>query len=341
MAKVSVLMPVFNAEKFLAQAIDSVLSQTFDDFEFLILDDGSTDSSVSIVNSYQDQRIKFYKNPENLGISRTLNRGIQLATTPLIARMDSDDICHPDRLAKQFAYMESQPDCGMVSCLVRVVDEDLNFVRTDDFKSEYFYYNLTFICWIYHPTVMFRKNVVEEVGMYQATYSEDFELFWQISRNYKIHNLPEILLDYRISSQSLHQVLKKKEYDVAQYEQLQRNLQYYCGKNYTLPVHFIDALQHNFGPMLKRGSAREVIRLLEELDFITKKILEVSNVNLDKGAVEMAALYKRKFILNHFLENLPTLPNVMLRVLLGNYKAAIRYLFWKGKNQRSIKKTSV
>ncbi len=97
----TVLMPVYNAEKFLGEAIESILNQTFTDFEFLIIDDGSTDSTIKIIESYTDSRIRLFKNQENLGISATLNKGIEMASTELIARMDADDISYSSRIQKQ------------------------------------------------------------------------------------------------------------------------------------------------------------------------------------------------------------------------------------------------
>ena len=94
-------MPVFNGEKYLREAIDSILNQTLTDFEFLIIDDGSRDNCVQIISSYSDPRIKFVRNDTNLGISKTLNRGIEMASAEYIARMDADDISYPTRLQKQ------------------------------------------------------------------------------------------------------------------------------------------------------------------------------------------------------------------------------------------------
>lgn len=313
-------MPVYNAEKYLADAIDSILQQTFLDFEFLIIDDGSTDRSKAIVQAFTDPRIRYVQNEENMGISATLNKGIALAAAPIIARMDADDISYPDRLEKQFAYMEAHPACALVSCLVRVVSEEGEFVRQDKFASEYFYYNLNFICWIYHPTVMYQKKVVQDVGMYAVPYAEDFELFWQLSRKYKFYNLPEVLLDYRVTGQSLHQVLKKQEYAQAQQEQLLRNFRYYAGPDYTIPGSCIECLQHNFEPLLAEQSVNSVLNCIKELDTLTHHILTRENVNRDTVAIRKAAEYKRKFILDYFARNLPRLKGALLLIRAGYFK---------------------
>src|SRR3712207_1463638 len=116
---VTVLMPVFNAEKYIRKSIESILNQTFKSFEFLIIDDGSRDNSAGIVRSYADSRIRFIQNDKNLGITATLNKGIELASCELIARMDADDFSYPQRLERQYAYFQKHPDCALVSCWTR------------------------------------------------------------------------------------------------------------------------------------------------------------------------------------------------------------------------------
>jgi len=211
--RITVLMPVYNAERYLRESIDSILNQTYRNFEFLIIDDGSTDRSVEIIRSYNDPRIRFVQNERNLGISETLNRGIDLSTTDLIARMDADDISYPKRLQRQYEHMIVHPDCALLSTWCKVVTDDKKFIRLERYRTKFYYYNLTFECWMYHPTVVFTKSAAKDVGMYSIPYAEDFELFWQLSRKYKIACLEEVLVDYRVTDQSLHQVIRKKEYD--------------------------------------------------------------------------------------------------------------------------------
>ncbi|MFD2247978.1 glycosyltransferase family 2 protein [Pontibacter ruber] len=326
MPGLTVLMPVYNAERFLREAIDSILQQTYKDFDFLLIDDGSTDSSVTIIQSYQDPRIRFYQNEKNLGISATLNKGIELAETDYIARMDADDVSYPDRLEKQLHYLQTNPDCAMVSSFARIIDEGGQFVRQDRMKSEHFYYNLTFICWIYHPTVMYRKDSVKEVGMYTATYSEDFELFWQLSRRYRIHTLPATLLDYRETSQSLHQVLKKEEYEQAQQAQVLRNLRYYAGNSYTIPISFIECYRHNFQPLLAEKKLNRIVACVKELDYITQSILNTANPNLERAPVKLASYYKRRYIISYLTNQLPLLQKLMLLYQLETFESLIKQL---------------
>lgn len=324
MVRVSVLMPVYNAEKYLKEAIDSILNQTFEDFEFLIIDDGSTDESAAIVESYKDPRIRFFRNKENLGISPTLNKGIKLASTNFIARMDADDVSYQDRLRKQFLYLEEHPECAMVATRARVVSEAGKFIRLDNLKPEHYYYNLNFICWIYHSTVMYRKTAVMDVNFYTATYAEDFELFWQILRRHKIYVLQEVLLDYRETAQSLHQVLKKQEYEQAQQEQVLRNLRYYAGNSYTLPESYIECFRHNFQPLLAQQKVREVIACIKELDYLTCCILRKENINYNAQAIKKAAQYKRNYLLCFFRNHLPFPKNFYLWLWSWSLKSTLK-----------------
>jgi glycosyltransferase involved in cell wall biosynthesis len=314
---VTVLMPVYNAERFLSEAIDSILNQTLTNFEFLIIDDGSTDNSLNIIKSYADSRIKLVQNEKNMGITATLNKGIHLAAADLIARMDADDISYSERLLKQYNYLKHHPDCALLSTQARVITEDKQTEYIDNTNGDFFYYNLTFSSPIFHPSVMYRKKAVQEVGMYTVPYSEDFELFWHLSRKYKLYNLPEVLLDYRNNSASLHQVAKKKEYGEAAYYQLLRNVRFYAGETYTIPENIIKCLQYDFEPLLKEKNINSVVTCIHQLDFITECILNTENVNRDIKSIKEAAAHKRKHILLFFAKNFPRHKAILLLLRMG------------------------
>jgi len=301
---VTVLMPVYNAEKYIKEAIDSILQQTFSNFVFLIIDDGSTDSGPQIIQSYNDARIRFVQNGKNLGISATLNKGIDMCDTELIARMDADDISYPGRLQKQCDYLRAHPECALLSTAAQMVTPDKEPVLTDKFRAAFYFYNLNFECWIYHPTVMYRRSAVIDVGKYSAPYSEDYELWWQISRKYKIHHLEEILLDYRLTDESLCRVTKKTEYEKAQFSQVVRNIQYHTGSGFSLTYSEVECLRHNFEPILKENSVNAIANCLKKLDHINQCILQKENVNFDMTAIYEAAYYKKGYIISFFLRNL-------------------------------------
>lgn len=338
--RLTVLMPVFNAELFLAEAIDSILNQSFAHFEFIIIDDGSSDSSCTIVESYSDKRIRFFKNEKNLGISATLNKGISLASCELIARMDADDIAHPERLRKQYNYMCMNPHCAMVSSWAEVISEDKKFIRLERYRNEFYYYNLTFECWIYHPTVVFRKQCVEAVGMYSKMYSEDYDLFWKISARYRIGNIGEALVRYRISSTSLNTVLKKEEYNEENEINVLRNIRYYMGDRYTLHKDSLECLRHNFDPIVESGNIEAAVVALNALEEITDKIIEHPNPNRNPDTIREAHFYKRKFILTQLARRLPVSKSLALLSQLGEwitlYTLGVDYVRWQVKKVKSF-----
>jgi glycosyltransferase involved in cell wall biosynthesis len=308
----TVLMPVYNASRFLREALDSVLSQTFQDFEFLIMDDGSTDDSIEIIQGYNDSRIRLLRNEKNLGISETLNKGIQLSSCELIARMDADDVCNPFRLQKQYNYMTSHPDCALLSSWTRVMTEDNKFVRLERYRSRYYYYNLTFECWMYHPSVVFRRAPVLDVGAYSMRYSEDYDLFWKLSVKYEIGNIAEPLVNYRLASTSLHNVLRKAEYDTANEQNVLRNIRYYMGDDYEISRPCLECLRHNFEPIVRSQSIADALQSLRILDEITEKIIAKENVNRDERAIREAHFYKREFIITQLARALPGLSKLHL-----------------------------
>jgi glycosyltransferase involved in cell wall biosynthesis len=199
---VSVLMPVYNGGRFLAPALDSVLAQTFSDFEVIAIDDGSSDGSTEVLRRYaaRDPRVRVVSQ-ENEGIVASLNRALALARAPLVARMDADDISRPDRFAKQLAYLQHNVDVAAVSSAIDVIDESDGYLRTDVFPSlpEAVASELMFRSCVCHPAVMARTEVLRALGGYRAIvqYAEDYDLWLRIAERASIANLPDVLLAYR------------------------------------------------------------------------------------------------------------------------------------------------
>lgn len=220
---ISVVMPVYNAEKYLAKAVDSILQQSLSDFEFVIIDDGSTDHSTDLLKAYtqQDARIKLVSR-ENKGLVASLNEGIALAQAPIIARMDADDIAHPDRFLIQYQFLQQHSDCVCVGGRFRVIDEKSRFLIVADTKLGYEQVELSAlqgITPICHPTAMLRKTALTAIGNYhEDDYpAEDLALFLNLAEIGKIDNVPDIILDYRIHEGSISskrnelQMTKSKE----------------------------------------------------------------------------------------------------------------------------------
>ncbi len=206
---VSVLMPVYNSENFLKEAIESILKQTYKRFEFLILDDGSTDQSSKIIEEYcqLDKRIKFFKSDVNQGLVIQLNRGLEIANGMYIARMDSDDIADKYRLEHQLYYLQQNPNIAVVGSSVEIIDDfgkPLSYNRrAEDYRT--LYWRSFFSNPLSHPTVMFRKSVLKEVGGYNSkTFPvEDLALWLEMLKLFEIANINKPLLRYRIHNKSV------------------------------------------------------------------------------------------------------------------------------------------
>lgn len=193
-------MPVYNGAKYLREAIASILDQSFKDFEFLIINDGSTDNSPEIIAGYHDARIKVI-NQANQGLSAALNRGLELAAGEYIARMDADDISLPQRLARQVAFMDSHPEVGICGTAAIMIDEAGQELRRasyplthEEIKTQLLF-NSTFA----HPSVMFRRAVLNEHHLrYYNDKGEDYELWTRAVKVTKLANLSDFFLKYRL-----------------------------------------------------------------------------------------------------------------------------------------------
>jgi glycosyltransferase involved in cell wall biosynthesis len=196
--KVSVLMPVYNSAEYVAETINSILLQTFTDFEFIIVDDGSTDNSREIIRSYNDERICFYENESNLGIAETRNKLMNLASGEYWAVVDNDDISLPERFAKQVAYLDSHPDVGIVSSWIQYFPDELQVCKS---LPRYGLMELLhFKPFLAHPASMLRGNLFRKHNIsYQDKYryAEDYDVWFQALPFMKIDAIQEILLRYR------------------------------------------------------------------------------------------------------------------------------------------------
>lgn len=207
-------MPVYNAGKYLVEAIDSILAQTYVDFEFIIVDDGSTDESWATINRYaaQDTRVVPVQNNQNRGIVYTLNRGLSMSKGKYIARMDSDDISLPDRLAKQVNYFDQHPSVGLLGTNIAYIDEHNQLINQGRPKhhsiesKEFIQWSMLWRCALYHPTIMLRKQVLEKTGYrYEESfkYAEDYDLWTRLMEHTSVYRLHDVLVQMRVLSSSI------------------------------------------------------------------------------------------------------------------------------------------
>jgi glycosyltransferase involved in cell wall biosynthesis len=214
---VSVVMSVYNGEKYLREAVESILNQTFTDFEFIIVNDGSTDRSRDILESYADERIILI-HQENAGLTRALNTGIARAHGTYIARQDADDVSKPERLEKQIAHLEANPRIGMLSTRFEFIDAKGAVTRPCYVVSgnELLQERLIRINQFCHGAAVIRKEALEAVGGFREyfRYAQDHDLWLRIAEKYEIDNLPEFLFLYRELEEAIssEKILMQSQY---------------------------------------------------------------------------------------------------------------------------------
>ena len=205
--KVTVLLCVFNGEPYLTSSIHSILNQTFSDFELLIINDGSTDGTLNIIQSFNDTRIRLINNNKNQGLISCLNQGIEAAQGVFLARHDSDDLAINDRLEKQVHYLDSNSKAVLVGTWLSLIDK--NGFELEQWKypehPHLVRWAMLFDSPVGHSSVMFRTEVARELGGYSENhkYAEDFEFWSRMSKTGEIVNIPQILQQYRIHSESV------------------------------------------------------------------------------------------------------------------------------------------
>ena len=279
MPKVSILMPVYNAERYLAQAIDSIINQSFTDWELIIINDGSTDQSKSIIESYNDPRIKHYENEANLKLIKTLNKGIGLCTGEYIARMDSDDISQPERLQIQVDFLDKHPSYVMCGTNARVVDnggKKIGKIRNLK-RNNFLQINLLFSNPFVHPSVVIRRKALEN-NHYDEYFKhiEDYELWCRVALEGKIANICKDLILYRWHSSNVSvvhndmQMLLKNEVVKQQLQELDiipTEKELYChritfrlyvwGKKQNVSVEDFDDVDKWFSKLIRINRRKE------------------------------------------------------------------------------------
>jgi glycosyltransferase involved in cell wall biosynthesis len=204
MPQVSAILPVFNAERYIGDAVQSILDQTFRDFELIIINDGSTDGSLAVLEKLaaKDSRIRLVSRP-NTGYVKALNEAVGLSTGEFIARMDADDFCLPGRFEQQVSYLNKHPDCSLLGTNVNQMDQDGSIIgpmRDVGFGHDSITHSLLRRGWpIVHPSVMMRAAASRKIGGYVLAYcpNEDHDLFLKMGEVGRLENLPQVLLNYR------------------------------------------------------------------------------------------------------------------------------------------------
>lgn len=276
--KVTVLLPVYNGKKYLKNAIESILFQEFGDFEFLIIDDASSDGSSDIIRGYakKDRRIHAVFHTSNVGLANTLNEGLNLSKGTYIARMDQDDESLPQRLKTQYMFMETRPEIALSGSYVYHIaktNQRLRLIKVPIDPSEIQIKLESENCF-YHPSVIFRRQEINSLGGYQSKYknTEDYDLWLRASKKYKMANIPIPLLRYRININGmtvdrrweqlfyffLAQAENAEEQDRQSPEQVAENKIKGIDRN----DFFVDVTQKTAEDLLRAGFLNDTFRLL-------------------------------------------------------------------------------
>lgn len=296
--KVTVLMSVYNGEKYLKEAVDSILNQTFQDFEFLIINDGSTDGTYKILKNYDDSRINLINNEKNIGLTRSLNKGLKIARGKYIARQDADDISLPDRLDEELKFLEDNTDYAAVGSFVKVINEKGKEVS----KIEKPISNLDikeFLkmdnC-IAHGSSMIRMSCLKDIGFYDESIlkAQDYDLWLRLSEKYKLANIPKYLYFWRQSQEniSIKNRNEQKHYvEVAKVKAKRRKEGRALSDNSSLPE--ISVLMANYNNAAYVG---EAIRSVLNQTFENWELIIVDDASADDSIKKIRPFLKDKRI---------------------------------------------
>ena len=279
---VSVVMSVYNGQMYLREAIDSVLNQTFSDFEFIIINDGSSDNSLSIIQSYTDKQIVVINNDGNKGLIYSLNKGLEIAKGKYIARMDADDICLPERFKKQVDFLESNPTIGVLGCDYISFSENSSQVVKSIYNRYQIKSFLLFTATMCHPTLMLRKQILVDNALCyseNAKHVEDYNLWCRLVLCTDFCNLNDVLFKYRDhTSQVSH---KNRETQLINSNSVQENYLKKLGFSYSesdIKWHFLISSNSRIND---RNSLicieKWLLSLIEQNE--TKKLISINEFN--------------------------------------------------------------
>lgn len=291
MSLVSVVLPVYNSEDYISQALESILDQTYSNLEILIINDGSNDETLSLLKGYTDKRIRIINNERNKGLIFSLNRGLCEVQGEYIARMDADDISLPTRIKEQVTFLELNPHIGVCGTWMESFGKVNSFhqlpVENDDIKLR-----MLFKCSFFHPTVMIRNSLLKINGVkYKENYkhAEDYKLWTDLYDKTGFYNLPKVLLKYRTHNENVS-VKNKKEQIVNSEKIKQELLTFLCPRLTKKETEIC------------RKAIEEKALAVSELKLLEHIIVELLKVNKEKELLSdrlLTVFLKQKYWLAH------------------------------------------
>lgn len=320
---VSVIMAVKDGEKYIHDSINSILTQEFDNFEFLIINDGSTDGTLEILNQYKDLRIKIFSQ-ENQGLSRSLNLGLRHASGKYIARQDHDDISLPERLKIQVDYLDSNLSCGLVGSHAQIWEGDVFKGRMHQHPTDpdILKFELLFNNPFVHSSWMFRRSLVDEIGFYtedpRREPPEDYEYVSRISQSYDVANIPKALVIYREVKSSISSVIRHEPSN--RQDRFRNNLVTISSENIAIANHLItpDDVCRDFGRLVHLG-------MVENTSFHTIKQI---NQLLRKAAKNIKLKYGHNSLERELSEKQNGLYSKFYYCKYKSTSSYLRLIFW-------------
>lgn len=301
---ISVLMSVHNGEKHLREAIDSILAQTFSDFEFIIVNDASTDGTANILNSYTDPRIKIITNTENIGLTKSLNKGLKEAQGTYIARMDADDISLPNRFQIQKDFLDRNANITCVGGTSIIIDENGNETGSKKaiVNTELLKFHMMLKNQISHPSTLFRRKDIVDSGSYNENfaYAQDYELWSRLLQaDHKISNIVEPVLKYRFHSSSITQS-KNGAHDFA-LKTIRKNIEHYIAISEEQFTTLTDSLhKHKVSSFRKLMSVRKILDQFSTYYVQKEKVSTTNKKHIDSHIKNLKRQALRWYIKGKF-----------------------------------------
>ena len=297
---ISVLLPVYNCELYIQEAVDSILNQTYTNFELIIIDDCSTDATVSILKTYSDSRVNLIIKPENTGYTNSLNYGISIAKGDYIARMDGDDISLPERFEKQVEFLENNVDVVLCGTQYRIIGSN----KTCNHPLEHDEIKVKLIsgCYIAHPTVMFNKKFFKNNNLNynpEMEPAEDYDLWSRVVFLGKVANLNKVLLNYRVHQNQTSNIKFQKQLKITKEIKIAMLEKIYKKQNfiYSNTSNSINELFKNHHYLDELKSKNEINNVFSKSLFLDFIISEKKNIDINFSKNKDVINYKTLKIL--------------------------------------------
>ena len=331
---ISIILPVYNGEKFIHESIRSILDQSFTDFELIIINDGSIDNSHNIITKFNDKRIKYIQQ-ENQGLSKALNKGIKASSGKLIGRQDADDISLKHRLKKQIEYMSTHPECQLLGTWAQIIENKKLTQRylihpTNDKDCKY---RLLFDCCFTHSSIIIRKEILKKVGLYNENEKivppEDYELWSRIARKSKIANIPEVLVYFRENDSSM---TYNKPYKIR--ERAARisvkNMLYYTNNTKVKEIETLAGIYHDIDILISKqprfDKIKKVIRNLEDaIGNKTDQQVYKSKINIFIFRIKLKWLLNKTFINKFYILIKPLIKIILHSDFINKTKNQLKF----------------